>query len=358
MGGSPADGESFSPSISGDGRVVAFASTASLGQAAERRLPGAVQPPVAVFVRDSASGTTTCPSCGGIAGGSGRHVYDPQLSDDGRYVVFTVSHESGSRLVSRRTDVAVHDRASSRTTVITRRANASSTRPRISGNGQFIVFQSLASNLACEKRCAADAVDENLLPDVYLFDRQTETFTRLSRGAEEWWAPSIAPWLDAEARVVIFSSRQPVGPDDPTTDFDLFVQSLDQATEPLGRSPRGRFALRGTSDRYGFNQPPMRPDAQRSWPGPVHSNEKVVIRLALAFTPRSVHASSHPRTHYVDVASRGVDDQLEVRRGRLRATGSPAEREQSGGDHYPKGLAFHGVRPSAASSPARPRPTR
>jgi Tol biopolymer transport system component len=229
-GRQPADGESFSPSISGDGRVVAFASTASLGQAAERRLPGAVRPPVAVFVRDLASGTTTCASCGGIADGIGRRAYDPQLSDDGRYVVFTVSHESGSRSISRRTDVAVHDRASSRTTVITRRANAGSTRPRISGNGQFIAFQSLASNLACEKRCAAEAVDENLLPDVYLFDRQTETFTRLSRGAEEWWAPSIAPWLDAEGRVVIFSSRQPVGPDDPTTDFDLFVRSLDRTT--------------------------------------------------------------------------------------------------------------------------------
>ena len=48
---------------------------------------------------------------------------------------------------------------------------------------------------------------------------------------------------------------------------------------------------------YGFTHPPTRPEAQRRTPGPWHSNEKVALRAAFAFTPRSVHASSHPRTH-------------------------------------------------------------
>ncbi len=225
----PPDGESYSPSISGDGRVVVFVSTASLEQADGLPLPQASRPP-AVFVRDRASGTTTCVSCGGIAGGAQRRAYHPHLSDDGRFVVFSVSRDEGSRSGSRQTDIAVHDRISARTTVITHRANASSAHPRISGNGRFIVFESLASNLACGQPCRKDATDENLLPDIYLFDRQTATFTRLSRGPEEWWAPSIAPSLDAQGHVVIFSSRQPVGPDDPTTDFDLFVQAWDRTT--------------------------------------------------------------------------------------------------------------------------------
>ena len=41
----------------------------------------------------------------------------------------------------------------------------------------------------------------------------------------------------------------------------------------------------------------MRPDGQRIGPGPSHSKVNVDIRAALALTPRSVHASSHPRTH-------------------------------------------------------------
>jgi hypothetical protein len=120
------------------------------------------------------------------------------------------------------------------TTLITSRANASSRCPRISANGRFIVFESLASNLACDRGCPAEAIDENLLPDVYLFDRQTGTFRRLSRGADEWWAPSLQPWLDARGLVVVFSSRQPFGPEDLTSDFDLFVRRLDEFPE---RSP-------------------------------------------------------------------------------------------------------------------------
>src|SRR4030095_1700670 len=60
-----------------------------------------------------------------------------------------------------------------------------------------------------------------------------------------------------------------------------------------------------------------------------------------------VHAAFGPRelapAHAVhaDLALWGVDDQLEVRRGRLRAAGSPAEREQSGGEDYPRGVASH-----------------
>jgi hypothetical protein len=62
---------------------------------------------------------------------------------------------------------------------------------------------------------------------IVVFDRYTETFARVCSGVEEWWVPSLGPWLDAEGRTVVSSSRQPFDADDPTTDFDLFVRTLD-----------------------------------------------------------------------------------------------------------------------------------
>jgi Tol biopolymer transport system component len=131
--------------------------------------------------------------------------------------------------------VVLHDRTSLVTSVITRRANANSGRPRISGDGRFIVFQSQASNLECDP-CPSSVADRNLLSDIYLFDRETETFKRVS-GPESWWVPSVSPWIDGRGRVVVFSSRQPLGPGDSTTDFDLFVWSVDHAA-PAARFPK------------------------------------------------------------------------------------------------------------------------
>ena len=93
--------------------------------------------------------------------------------------------------------------------MITRTGNASSSRARISGNGRLVAFQSLASNLACHRRCGDGASDRNLLPDIYVFDRLVETFTRVSRGHEDWWVPSVGPWLDADGTTIVFSSREP-----------------------------------------------------------------------------------------------------------------------------------------------------
>ena len=149
-----------------------------------------------------------------------------------------------------RTDVAFHDRGSRATTLITHRANANSGNPRISGNGRFIAFESTASNLACDRRCSAEEIDENLLPDVYVFDRHTARFRRVSGGLQQWWVPSLWPWLDAEGKIVIFSSRQPVDGSDTTTDFDLFVRRLDavsSADVTNGLPPNSRAWSRARS---------------------------------------------------------------------------------------------------------------
>jgi hypothetical protein len=75
-----------------------------------------------------------------------------------------------------------------------------------------------------EKGGQAD-IDENLLPDAYLFDRTMERFNRASGGGATWWTPSLGPAIDGAGRVVVFSSHEPFGPEDTTADFDLFVCS-------------------------------------------------------------------------------------------------------------------------------------
>lgn len=206
--------QSFAPTLSGDGNVIAFVSKTT----ASARM--------AIFVRDLRANAGTCITCALADDGVGMHGFDPHLSGDGRLVAFTIATDRGSRAISTRKDIAVHDRSSGQTTVITRSANASSTRARISGSGRFVSFESLASNLACGRRCRGIARDQNLLSDIYVYDRQAGTFARVSGSGEEWWAPSVGPSLDMSGNVIIYSSRQPLGADDPTIDFDLFIRTI------------------------------------------------------------------------------------------------------------------------------------
>ena len=194
------------PRLSGNGRFVAFVAST-------------VRSDPNVYLRDVTAGTTLCVSCEGPTGAAGLDAFVPDLSTDGSVVAFSIQ-STGVR-----SDVAVYHRASRTTTVITPRANARSTSPRLSGDGAVIAFVSWASNLLCSGRCRDEDIDENLLPDVYLFERATGRFQRASGAQTTWWAPSLGPGIDGTGATVVFSSREPFGPEDLTTDFDLFVCS-------------------------------------------------------------------------------------------------------------------------------------
>ena len=195
----------YAPRISGDGRFVAFAAVA-------------VRPDPGVYLRDVIAGTTLCVSCESPIGAR-LAAFAPDLSADGSVVTFAVQNGRA------RSDIAVYDRASRTITVITRLGNVRSTTPKISDDGRVIAFESWASDLLCTGRCRHEDLDENLLPDVYLFERATGRFQRASGGRTTWWAPSVGPAIDGTGATVLFSSRQPFGPEDLTADFDLFVCS-------------------------------------------------------------------------------------------------------------------------------------
>ena len=168
-GGAQADGPSYQAEISADGRVVAFASTAS------NLVPGDLNGFADVFVRDLAAGTTSRisvqPGGGEGDGGSGEELaYAPiSISADGRFVAF--ESRAGNLVpvdMNNASDVFVHDRVTGRTTlesvaVSGMEGDGASYAPSISADGRRVAFESAATNLV--------ANDTNNLPDVFVRDR-------------------------------------------------------------------------------------------------------------------------------------------------------------------------------------------
>ncbi|MGH8984559.1 MAG: TolB family protein [Acidimicrobiia bacterium] len=179
-GGDP-NAISFGPSISADGRYVAFRSDASdLVVGDGNGFPD-------MFVRDLQSGVTTRVSVD-TAGGdpNGQSFFDVSMSGDGRYVAFT---SEASDLVpgdgNGARDVFVRDLLLSRTIRLSQRmfhgeADGPSVLPSISQDGRYVAFDSEATNLV-------DG-DENGFRDVFVKYARVVTVTgmtpnSLARGA-------------------------------------------------------------------------------------------------------------------------------------------------------------------------------
>jgi Tol biopolymer transport system component len=196
-----------------------------------------------VFVRDLERRTTRRVSHRVDGGEPNGHSYLPTISGDGRYIAFvSEATDLVSRDKNHAPDIYLYDRETSTTTLVSRSAaggtpNGGSTNPAISGSGRFIAFQSEASDLVCTRRCTPASRDINLVWDVFLLDRATGMTTRVSADPETgWMEPSGAPALDATGDVLAFSSRRPVNEQDRGNDFDLFVWTACAADDRAPRS--------------------------------------------------------------------------------------------------------------------------
>jgi Tol biopolymer transport system component len=228
----PSDGASVTPSISPDGRHVAFSSTADLDGRARRSRSAASgrsgRPIWHLFVRDNESKQTIRVWRDGVMpdGSSSQ----PVLSRDGRFLAFV---SFATNLVSadrnKSTDIFLFDTTTKAITLVSRGvggrpANGASWNPTISADGRRIAFQSNASDLICAERCPPNAEDINLLPDVFVLDRATDTMTQVSVGDGSWLEESGAPTIDATGNVIAFTSKHPIDAQDVDDDFDLFVR--------------------------------------------------------------------------------------------------------------------------------------
>jgi Tol biopolymer transport system component len=176
-------GNDFSslPTLTPDGRLFVFVSGASnltTNDSASSRLG----PVLNVFVRDHATRQTTLVSVttDGLHGGNGNSI-SPEISADGRYVVF---ESEASNLSSNDTnnapDIFVRDLQAGRTILVSVNADATgtgnrgSTDPIISPDGRFVVFESGATNLVRGEPFIIGS-------DVYVRDLELGTTTILSR---------------------------------------------------------------------------------------------------------------------------------------------------------------------------------
>ena len=200
--GSQGIGTSFEGiSLSSDGRYVAFRSWA--GNLVESDTNGATD----IFLRDRQSGETTRISVSSDGTQADGFSYDPSLSGDGRYVVFT---SSADNLVpgdsNNQRDVFLRDLVTGETRRINvagdgGESNGESSDSSISSDGRYVSYYSLASNLVVD--------DNNETGDVFVYDTQTQQTNRssVSSTGTEGNDRSLGPTISADGRYVAFLSQ-------------------------------------------------------------------------------------------------------------------------------------------------------
>src|SRR5438874_169044 len=216
--GAQANGESFAPAISGDGRYVVFSSSAS------NLVPGDTNNANDIFVRDRVANTTTRVSIalGGAEPNAGSSA--PAISADGNVVAY---ESDATNLVSGdsngQRDVFVYDRSSGATTRASvstggTEGDAPSGQAALDADGSVVAFSSFADNLI--------PLDENFTSDIFVRERQTGTTTRVSvyTGDFEADGNSFHPALSADGRLVAFESDSfNLAWNDPDEGFDIYV---------------------------------------------------------------------------------------------------------------------------------------
>jgi Tol biopolymer transport system component len=219
-----------SPSISSNGKMVAFTSYDTL-------TPNDTNPNADVYVRNVASNTTSLVSVktgGAVANGTSGA---PRISGNGRFVVFTSDATNLDGVVDTNggMDVFVRDLA----TGTTQRASLSSTgglahgaasRPSISNNGRFVSYESTAAD--------AVAGDTNGVPDTFVYDRQTGQTQRMStdQSGAQLTQGGAKPLVSGDARILAFASDAQITGLSASTSGQLYTRlriSAATATPPV-----------------------------------------------------------------------------------------------------------------------------
>ena len=210
LGSARANGPSRTPSISGDGRIVAFSSEAT-NLVAGGDFNGASPD---IYTVDLASGVVHRMSGlpGRVAVKLGSRV-SPAVSATGRFVAFVSSFDFNPEIEGRseeirrpHSEVHVYDTSLRTMTLVSvrrdgQRANARSWAPAISADGTYVAFASAASNLV--------SGDRNQSSDVFVTDWQTGLTELVSRSpnGRSGNDASFSPAISADGRFVAFQSE-------------------------------------------------------------------------------------------------------------------------------------------------------
>jgi hypothetical protein len=203
------NGDSGLPDVSDDGRYVVFQSRATNLGNCNTVLNN-------IFVRDRQTSTYTCISQASGGGNANNESTTPAISGDGSKVVFT---SAASNLVAGDinglNDIFMRDSAAATATTLVSvtstgaQANGQNSLPSVSSDGRYVAFVSAAINLV--------PGDTNGVNDVFVLDTQTpNNIVRVSvtAGGGQANAPSELSRISDNGRYVSFDNNAPLDPDD------------------------------------------------------------------------------------------------------------------------------------------------
>jgi Tol biopolymer transport system component len=249
--GAQANGASDLPSIAGGGGFVAFQSTASNLTAV-----GDTNGVEDIFVRDLSAGTTTVVSVnasGSVVAGASQQ---PDLSYDGRHVVFQSAAVLEAGDANGLIDVYARDRVAGRTVLLSKilgtfgsgliYGNGSSAEPCISDDGRLVAFTTLATIFDADTNGVADVVflDRDFDADGIFdeFTGGTFRFTTVSKTAfVQGNDTSDQPAISGDGRCIAWrSAATNLVPDDANGVRDVFRRYIPAAvTERISLASGG-----------------------------------------------------------------------------------------------------------------------
>lgn len=308
-GGLQAGGFSYQPSITADGRYVAYISDAPNLVVGDTNLTDDT------FVYDRVTKRTTRVSVSSTGVQQNGFSSTPSISADGRYVAFV---SDASNLVAGdtndTTDVFLYDRQTKQTSLISVdsngvQGNEGSYYPSVSADGHYVVFQSSAENLVAE--------DTNINSDIFVHDRVTKQTTRVSVDSNKIQADggNLFPSISADGRYVAFiSDATNLVADDANESSDSFVH--DRIT---------KLTTRISVDSTGLQQNSPSFDLSLSADGRYVAFESFADNLVDGDTNNAIDSFVHDRltnkTVRVSINSNGTQGDQDSVAPRLSADG-------------------------------------
>jgi len=240
--GLPGDGDIYGASLSSDGRYVAFHGLAT------SLVAGDTNGKQDVFLRDRQNAATELVSVHTFGFQATDDSYHGRVSADGRFIVFfslAMNLTNGDAWPPTDFDVFLRDRQNGTTQCVSLTpagltGNSHSSFPSISEDGRYVAFETSATDFLPLN------TDTNGVPDVYLWDRLTNTKVRVSvsSGGAQSNGQSSRPSLSAGGQVVAFtSSGNHLVPSDTNGTADIFVRQWQDGT---ARTAFTRWCTPGT----------------------------------------------------------------------------------------------------------------
>jgi hypothetical protein len=217
------NGESRFPSISADGRYVAFQSAAS------NLVAGDTNGSIDIFIRDRQTGTTERVSVNSAGIQGDNKSSEPYMSADGRFVAFWSTATNFAAGDTNGTyDAFVHDRQTGETKIVSvdsygNVGNAESAWVKMSPDGRYVSFFSSASNLVPN--------DTNGTTDAFIHDRLYGVTERISvdSAGNDANSDSNCSMMSFDGRyATVDSSASNLVPDDTNGEDDVFVVDRDR----------------------------------------------------------------------------------------------------------------------------------